>query len=60
MAFLLYFLREKIHFFFSLLIGIVAYFLSLYLLGGIKNENLKELKLMVTVTLRRGDKDKIE
>jgi len=60
MTFLLYFLREKIHFFFSLLIGIVAYFLSLYLLGGIKNENLKELKLMVTVTLRRGDKDKIE
>ncbi len=51
MSILIYIFKEKIHLLFSFLLGIISYFLTLYLIGGIKKEDIKEIQSLIKSSL---------
>ncbi|MFN3301473.1 MAG: flippase [Patescibacteria group bacterium] len=51
MCLLVYLIKERVHLIFSIFFGLIFYFLTLYLSGGIKKEDLKEIKSLIRSSL---------
>ena len=60
MALVLYILKDSLHLVINFFIGIIVYFTSLYLIGGIKKDDLAEIKRLVKSSFRKEVKVSIE
>lgn len=60
MALVLYILKDSFHLIVNFFIGIIVYFVSLYLIGGIKKDDLVEIKRLVKSSFRKEAKAPIE
>jgi len=60
MSILIYLSKERIHLVFSLLLGVIYYFFTLYLTGGIKGSDLKEIKSLIKSSLKNKTEKVIE